>query len=282
MRLSIITINYNNAKGLERTIKSVAKQTRRKDLEYIVVDGASNDGSLEVIKQYESQIDKWISEPDKGIYNAMNKGIANATGEYCLFLNSADVFCSPKSIERIINKQWYADVVQCDIFYQSANNKRILRRVFSPDGIAYYQFLKDSLYHQASFIKTSMLKEEGYREDYRLVSDWAYYFKKLIVEGRTYQHIRIPITIFDMDGVSNSGNPLDAAERKDFLLQYFSEQILDKIIKQKEFEHVVESTYMSHQERFLLNLTRRVLSNIFYRLYFYPKMYWDNFKYIEK
>ena len=165
MKLSVITINYNNSKGLERTIQSVVSQTRRDDLEYIVVDGLSNDGSFEVINRYESQIDKWISEPDKGIYNAMNKGISMATGEYCLFLNSADVFCSPKSIERIIDKHWYADVVQCDIFYQSANNKHFLTRVFSPDKITYYQFLKDSIYHQASFIKTSMLKEEGYCED---------------------------------------------------------------------------------------------------------------------
>lgn len=279
MKISVITINYNNAKGLEKTIKSVISQTCQ-DFEYIVIDGSSTDDSKKIIEKYADCIAYWISEPDKGIYNAMNKGIAHAHGEYCLFLNSADVFCSPKSIERIINKDWNADVVQCDIFYKSANNKRFLKRVFSPDRVVYYQFLRDSLYHQSSFIRTSMLKEEGYNEQYRMVSDWAYYFKKLIVEGCSYQHIRIPITIFDMEGVSNSGNPRDAQERRDFLLQYFSENIIDTIINQKEYESVIEATYMCHQERMLLKLFRRILCNFFYRFYYYPKMYWDNIKYI--
>ena len=90
-KISVITINYNNKSGLEKTIQSVISQTYF-ELEYIIIDGGSSDGSIDVIKKYENKIDYWISEQDKGIYNAMNKGIAQAHGEYCNFMNSGDCF----------------------------------------------------------------------------------------------------------------------------------------------------------------------------------------------
>ena len=88
--ISIITINYNNASGLEKTIRSVVEQTYN-EYEYIIIDGASLDKSKEVIQEYQRYIDFWCSEKDSGIYNAMNKGIQKASGEYLLFLNSGDV-----------------------------------------------------------------------------------------------------------------------------------------------------------------------------------------------
>ena len=87
MKYSIITVNYNNKEGLRNTIESVIHQTYR-DFEFIVIDGGSTDGSAEVLKEYDSQITYWVSEKDKGIYNAMNKGIAKATGDYLNFMNS--------------------------------------------------------------------------------------------------------------------------------------------------------------------------------------------------
>lgn len=89
MKLSIITINYNNREGLRKTIESVVAQTTR-EFEYIVIDGGSTDGSVDVIKEFSDYIDYWVSEPDKGIYNAMNKGVKVAHGDYCQFLNSGD------------------------------------------------------------------------------------------------------------------------------------------------------------------------------------------------
>ena len=91
MRYSIITINYNNRDGLRKTIESVVNQSCR-DIEYIVIDGGSTDGSVEVIEEYAGKIDYWVSERDKGIYNAMNKGLAQAHGEYLNFMNSGDCF----------------------------------------------------------------------------------------------------------------------------------------------------------------------------------------------
>ena len=100
MFFSIITINRNNAKGLEDTIQSVLSQDRNL-YEFIIIDGASSDNSLEVIKKYESQIHYYISEPDTGIYNAMNKGIDKAKGEYAIFMNSGDSFSYPTALNDI-------------------------------------------------------------------------------------------------------------------------------------------------------------------------------------
>ena len=94
-KFSIITVNYNNLEGLKKTVESVKNQTYQK-FEYIVIDGGSYDGSLEFIKDNESLLDYWVSEPDSGVYQAMNKGIEKATGEYLLFLNSGDHFCNTK------------------------------------------------------------------------------------------------------------------------------------------------------------------------------------------
>ena len=100
MKLSVITINYNNKEGLKKTIESVVSQIYQ-DFEYIVVDGGSTDGSIDIIREYDKHIDFWISEPDRGIYNAMNKGIKFSHGEFCLFLNSGDCLLSSTSISQV-------------------------------------------------------------------------------------------------------------------------------------------------------------------------------------
>ena len=106
MKLSIITINFNDAKGLEKTIQSVINQTY-KDFEYIVVDGASTDGSVDVIKKYSNKLTHWVSEPDTGIYNAMNKGTRMASGEYCLYLNSGDFLADNDVLEKAFNYNFF-------------------------------------------------------------------------------------------------------------------------------------------------------------------------------
>ena len=101
MKLTVVTINYNNCKGLEKTLRSVTSQLTP-EVEYVVIDGGSTDGSVDLIKRYEKNISFWVSEPDKGIYNAMNKGIAHAKGEYINFMNSGDCFHSPDVLSRVL------------------------------------------------------------------------------------------------------------------------------------------------------------------------------------
>ena len=110
MRISVITINYNNGVGLRSTIDSVVGQ-KCNDFEYIVIDGGSTDSSLNVIKEYSHKIDYWVSEPDGGIYNAMNKGVAHAHGDYCVFLNSGDCFYSDVVLNRFMNYDAIEDIV---------------------------------------------------------------------------------------------------------------------------------------------------------------------------
>ena len=109
-KLSLITINQNNAEGLRRTIESVVFQTYI-DYEYIVIDGASTDESVNILKQYDNRITFWISEPDTGIYNAMNKGILKATGDYCLFLNSGDWLSDDRVLEEVFLHEITEDIV---------------------------------------------------------------------------------------------------------------------------------------------------------------------------
>ena len=110
MKLSIITINYNDAEGLERTIKSVTSQTFR-DFEFIVIDGGSTDNSIEIIKKYEKDIDFWVSEKDGGIYPGMNKGLKQAKGEYVNFMNGGDRYHSPDVLENIFKLETNADII---------------------------------------------------------------------------------------------------------------------------------------------------------------------------
>ena len=110
MKYSIITINYNNADGLRRTIESVVSQTYA-DYEYLIIDGGSTDGSVNAIKEYEDKISYWVSEKDGGIYNAMNKGVKVAHGEYLIFMNSGDVFYNDRVIERIESSQRTDDII---------------------------------------------------------------------------------------------------------------------------------------------------------------------------
>src|ERR1041384_6364869 len=123
MKLSIITVNYNNRTGLERTIKSVADQTQT-DIEYLVIDGGSTDGSIELIKSFGPKITEWISENDTGIYEAMNKGIMRSSGEYLLFLNSGDYLYSNETIEQVQNNLGSEDILYGNIIFEKNGNDR--------------------------------------------------------------------------------------------------------------------------------------------------------------
>ena len=110
MKLSIITVNYNDAEGLERTIKSVMSQSF-KDFEFIIIDGGSTDASVDVIKKYENNIDYWVSETDGGIYQGMNKGLRQAQGEYVNFMNGGDSYYSPDVLNEIFALNSNADII---------------------------------------------------------------------------------------------------------------------------------------------------------------------------
>ena len=156
IKLSIITINYNNLSGLKKTIESVKSQTFQ-DYEWIVIDGGSTDGSKELIEENKEYFSYWVSEPDKGIYDAMNKGTILAQGEYCQFLNSGDYLIAPDTLAKIFNRPLQADVNYGDVWFIK-DNKVIEKRTY-PDKITLSFLFKSPLGHQATFVKTEAAKK---------------------------------------------------------------------------------------------------------------------------
>lgn len=198
MTLSIITINYNNIEGLRRTTESVLQQTWN-GFEWIIIDGGSKDGSKEIIENTIcANLKYWCSEPDNGVYHAMNKGIAKASGDYILFLNSGDWLCHENVLLEASPHLNTFDVIYGNLNFVSEDSCSTFHY---PEKLSLHYFLARSLGHQSTFIKTSLLKEKGYREDLRIVSDW-YRFIECFRSGKSFKHINVTVSNFDMTGVS--------------------------------------------------------------------------------
>ena len=207
VKLSIITINRNNAAGLRKTMESVFTQTD-KDFEYIVVDGASDDDSVNVIKELESEgvrelgTFKWISEPDTGIYNAMNKGLRMSHGEYTLMLNSGDFLVDEKVLNHILPELDGTDIIQGNLISEMAGNE-IINRGYGKSEIDIFDILKGNFLHQASFCKKELFEKFGYfDESYRSSADTKFFMECLGRHDATYRYIDLDITNYDLTGIS--------------------------------------------------------------------------------
>lgn len=253
MLLSIITINLNNKTGLKKTFDSVFQQTYT-DFEYIVVDGASTDNSTGLIIQNANQLTYWVSEPDKGIYNAMNKGIAKASGKYLLFLNSGDWLCNDNSLYKAkkILEQPNADIYYCDVNFLD-EKKQIAWQKNYPQKITLDFLLKSSLCHQAMFIKKEVFEQVGnYREEYRLSADWSHYFEAY-KKGYSFQKLKdVRLSNFSLNGFSID-YLLSNSERKDFIAKCYPEHLAshNEITKPKK---LVEKALIKGKQ--LLKLTQ--------------------------
>lgn len=157
MKLTIITVNYNDACGLKRTLQSVKEQTSR-DFEYLVIDGGSQDGSKDLLDEYDEIITYSISERDSGVFNAMNKGIGLAKGNYCLFLNAGDYFAANDVVEKVLPTLDDTDFISGDTICISPSGKKALWK--APRILSVYVITRYSLSHQSTFIKTSLLKKD--------------------------------------------------------------------------------------------------------------------------
>ena len=231
MKLSIITINRNNAAGLEMTLQSVVSQTF-KEFEYIIVDGASTDGSVEVIKKYEPQFAhlKWVSEPDSGIYNAMNKGIRMASGEYIQILNSGDILASSDVTERMLaalGKQKNA----ADILYGNMTKKDYATgKVIGKSGEVEYslrQYYSSTMNHDCCYIRRDLFDAYGmYDENLKIVSDWKWFLQAIGLGKVKPVYADIDVTVFDTSGVSENNLDLRNKERRQVLEEVMPPAIL--------------------------------------------------------
>lgn len=215
MRYSIITVNFNNKEGLRQTIESVIHQTFQ-DFEFIVIDGGSTDGSADVLKEYDDQITYWISEKDNGIYNAMNKGIAKATGDYLNFMNSGDCFYTSDVLENVANYESDADfIVGKDYHYNKKTQKG--HASVQPPRTTMIHFFMATLDHQSSFIKRELFDDSLYDESYRLVSDWIFYTEKIVKENKKVQFIPDIISRREEGGLSEQQRDRNRQEINDYL-----------------------------------------------------------------
>ncbi|NDW17712.1 glycosyltransferase [Dysgonomonas sp. 216] len=202
--LSIITVNLNNAKGLQKTIESVVSQTFR-DFEFIIIDGGSTDGCLDIINQYAQHFDYWVSEPDSGVYNAMNKGITKATGKYCHFLNSGDYYTSSDVLEKIFGS---GQSIDAPFITGHQINDFGDHRTLSPapnKNLTLIDFFKSTLKHQATFIKRDLFDQYGlYDENLRIVSDWKFFVETIIFQNMQPAYVDVDIVVFEWFGLSTN------------------------------------------------------------------------------
>lgn len=200
LQLSIITINRNNAAGLRKTIESVVSQTYT-DFEYIIIDGASTDESVDVIKEYADRITYWVSEPDTGIYNAMNKGILKANGEYCLFLNSGDWLVDKKVVGDFCVNNFREDFISGSLLFGSSE---MVWKAPDKNNLDFTLFYRATLPHPSTFIKRNLFQLYGlYNENNRIVSDWEFFLKCLIVNNCNYNHFERIISFYSLNGISS-------------------------------------------------------------------------------
>ncbi len=232
MILSIITINRNNASGLEKTMNSVLSQVRT-DFEYIVIDGASSDGSVAVIERLAGQFGnrlKWISEPDKGIYNAMNKGIRMASGSYLQFLNSGDCLVSDDVTERlfgVLNKNGNPPILYGNMLKDMPNGQVFRDKSFAGRDITFLGFFNGTLNHSSAYIRKDLFDRFGlYDESLKIVSDWKWYLQVIVLGREKPVYTDIDVSLFDMNGISETNKDLDRKERTLVLEQLVSPAIL--------------------------------------------------------
>lgn len=279
MLLSIITINYNNAEGLCKTMESVLAQTYT-DIEYIIIDGASTDGSVDIIRKLTTRPTiKWVSEKDSGIYNAMNKGIRMATGEYCQFLNSGDMLAADDVTERMVNALKAHLCKQESVMCMGAENSEVDNQVsclenrptifygnmkkLLPNGkilhdacnggndVTLDMFYRGCLNHSPAYIKRSLFDKYGmYDESLRICSDWKFYMQSIVFGSEKVQYVDIDMTLFDMTGISETNKDLLKNERN----QLLQEMVPAGILRDYDNYHFVVDQYKRLKKHHLWGL----------------------------
>lgn len=208
--ITVITVVLNAKKNLEKTIQSVAEQEYKR-IEYIVIDGGSTDGSVDIIRQFHpSLISAWISEKDKGIYSAMNKGAGMASGEWICFLNAGDVFVNSSIIgkiaESILQQQEKPDIIYGNILVRKPKGKFKERIALSPRNYHRMYFC-----HQSAFVKLDLLRQYPFDEHYKLSSDLKF-LKNCFFNNKKFLKLNFPVVIYDVFGLSNTDRELGLRE----------------------------------------------------------------------
>lgn len=237
MKLSIITVNYNNADGLKRTLDSVASQTFH-EFEHIIIDGGSTDGSVDIIKDYVTKIDGviWVSEKDSGIYDAMNKGVEKATGEYLYFLNGGDCLASENALEEVVPHLEDSDFIVGRVFFSVNGNRVSASPMLSEKDMSMYYMYLRGINHQSAFIKRQLLVDMPYDATVRMNADWLFFVQQIVMRNATVKFVDLFIADFDRTGLSSNTQAV-VAERKEVLKKVLPERIC------RDYNHVIPHYY---------------------------------------
>lgn len=257
MRYSIITINYNNKDGLIRTIKSVVNQIYE-DYEYIIIDGGSNDGSVNIIKQYAKDITYWISEKDNGVYHAMNKGVAQAHGDYLIFMNSGDSFHAPNILNSVSDFQ---DDIICG---KVLKGESTIPSGHHKSTISLVDLMRGSLPHQAMFIKRELMKKHPYDENYKILSDWKFCIEAIVFDNCSFCNINTIIADYDTSGISTNSNGLLPEERGRILKELLPPRIVEDYnrlapVDDELLNQSIILTKTVHARKFIKRISRLIL-----------------------
>lgn len=246
-KLTIVTVNLNNATGLRATIKSVLSQSFT-DYEYIIVDGGSTDSSTDVIKEYANKLACWVSEPDKGIYNAMNKGILKAQGEYLQFLNSGDCLIDENILLKVFKISSPVDIIYGDIYEIMPDGNKKLQVSLKPDRLTLANFNSNksaTIQHPAAFIHKSLFVKELYDESYKILADIKFFIDRIIIQNCTIEYLPFPVANFNLEGLSS--NPANWNTTIEERSRIFREILPHRILKDYEvFFQVKDSQLLKY------------------------------------
>lgn len=238
MLFTVITINYNNCKGLYQTIRSVVGQVYS-DFEYIIIDGGSNDGSVELIKKYRKKISFWCSEKDNGIYHAMNKGVAQAHGDYCIFMNSGDSFYNDMVLNQVARIHAKEDVIVGKVSID--DNDGIISPPPPYGELTFYHLYSGAIPHQGAFIRTSLLRKYPYDEKLKISSDWKFFVQTLIFNNCSIRYLDIYVSCYDLNGLSSSNPELMQSEKQEVLSELLPPRVLADYKRMKQSECMIQS-----------------------------------------
>lgn len=210
MKISIITICFNEAPRIEGTIKSVLNQTARAAIEYIVIDGGSSDGTAEIIGKYKDALEYFVSEADNGIYHAMNKGAEAATGDYFLFLNGGDRLVGAQVIQDFRREKPRAGIVYGHTITEDGRIMKDLRNVYLREYLRHA-----TLPHQASFIRRNLFRRVGGHDtSYKIGGDYDFFVRAVFHHRASTRYYGQAIAVFDLGGLSNREVELMEQEKK--------------------------------------------------------------------
>ena len=265
MKLSIITINYNNKDGLQKTIDSVICQTWT-DYEWIVIDGGSTDGSKELIEQYQDHFAYWCSEPDKGVYNAMNKGVFHAHGEYVNFMNSGDVFHSSHVLASIFAKKLSADILIGQVKCMGEN---LIVNQFNHNlaGVNWKR-VNEGFCHQGTFSKIGLLKAHPFDEKMKIASDWKFWCQTIVFDNCSVQNLELIVADYDMTGISSKvqNSSLQSEEREQTMRSLFPPLIIKELQDYQSLRNspcVYNLDYLDRNNHGVFVVLRKVISFIY-------------------